>query len=128
MVPATPGAGPALAYQPGTLPHPAALAGGPIAWRERRRILVVRPDNLGDVLLLGPALRALRDALPEAELWCLGPWVETILESEPGIARRFAPPGRLGPRLAQGRRLRQAGFDLALIFPNSFETALAASP
>jgi heptosyltransferase-2 len=31
----------------------------------------------------------------------------------------------MGARLAQARRLRQACFDLALILPNSFETALA---
>ena len=63
--------------------------------------------------------------LPGAELWCVGPWVGPILETEPGIARRLVPPGGVGARLAQARRLRQARFDVALILPNSFETALA---
>jgi heptosyltransferase-2 len=72
-----------------------------------------------------PTLRSLRGTLPEAELWCVGPWVATTLESEPGITRRLVPPDRVGARLAQARRLRQVRFDLALILPNSFETALA---
>jgi ADP-heptose:LPS heptosyltransferase len=50
------------------LEHPAALAGPPIDWPALRRILVVRPDNLGDVVLSGPALRALRRAAPRARL------------------------------------------------------------
>jgi ADP-heptose:LPS heptosyltransferase len=50
------------------LEHPAALAGPPIDWAALRRILVVRPDNLGDVVLSGPALRALRRAAPRARL------------------------------------------------------------
>jgi ADP-heptose:LPS heptosyltransferase len=48
--------------------HPAALAGPPIDWGGIDRLLVVRPDNLGDVLLTGPALAALRSAAPHAEL------------------------------------------------------------
>jgi len=48
--------------------HPAALAGPPIDWAGLDRLLVVRPDNLGDVLLAGPALAALRSAAPGARL------------------------------------------------------------
>ncbi|MDQ7904968.1 glycosyltransferase family 9 protein [Phytohabitans sp. ZYX-F-186] len=48
--------------------HPAALAGPPIDWAALRRILVVRPDNLGDVVMAGPAVRALRRAAPDARL------------------------------------------------------------
>jgi len=48
--------------------HPAALAGPPIDWSRPGRIVVVRPDNLGDVLMCGPALAALRAAAPQARL------------------------------------------------------------
>jgi heptosyltransferase-2 len=48
-----------------------------------------------------------------------------VLEAEPGIARRLLPPASVGARLVQARRLGRAGFDLALILPNSFETAVA---
>ncbi|HZG68389.1 MAG TPA: hypothetical protein VEZ12_16720, partial [Herpetosiphonaceae bacterium] len=33
-----------------------------------RRVLVIKPDHLGDVLLLTPALRRLRVALPDAHI------------------------------------------------------------
>lgn len=48
--------------------HPAALRGAPIHWAGLERILVLRPDNLGDVLMIGPPLRALRSAAPRAQL------------------------------------------------------------
>ncbi|MEU6425941.1 glycosyltransferase family 9 protein [Microbispora sp. NPDC046973] len=48
--------------------HPAALAGPPVPWRRLARVLVIRPDNLGDVVMAGPALRALRRAAPRARL------------------------------------------------------------
>ncbi|HEY7138787.1 MAG TPA: lipopolysaccharide heptosyltransferase II [Methylomirabilota bacterium] len=101
------------------------MKGGAISRAGIARALVRFPNWLGDTVMALPALRALRAAVPGAELWCLGPWVGTILEAEPGIARRLVPPASLGARLAQARRLQQTRFDLALILPNSFETALA---
>ena len=37
---------------------------GTIDWASTGRVLAVRLDNLGDVVLITPALRALRAALP----------------------------------------------------------------
>ena len=48
--------------------HPAAELGAPPNWTVLERILMVRPDNLGDVVMLTPALRALRAAAPQARL------------------------------------------------------------
>ena len=48
--------------------HPGADRGGPVDLAAARRILVVRPDNVGDVVLLTPALRALRAAAPHARI------------------------------------------------------------
>ena len=48
--------------------HPGADRGGPVDLAAARRILVVRPDNIGDVVLLTPALRALRAAAPQARI------------------------------------------------------------
>ncbi len=42
--------------------HPAADLAAPPDWTVMERILLVRPDNLGDVVMLTPALRALRAA------------------------------------------------------------------
>lgn len=48
--------------------HPAADRGGPVPWPDVQRILLVRADNLGDVVMLTPALRALRAAVPHARI------------------------------------------------------------
>ena len=58
----------------------------PPEWRAARRVLAVRLDNLGDVLVTTPAIHAMRQCLPEAEL--------TLLASPVG-----AQVGRLNPDL-----------------------------
>lgn len=57
------------------------------AWRGARRILVVRLDNLGDVLVTTPAIHAIKESLPDAEI--------TLLASAVG-----AQVGRLNPDIA----------------------------
>ncbi|HEY2191410.1 MAG TPA: glycosyltransferase family 9 protein [Actinomycetospora sp.] len=55
---------------PGLPVHPAAHRPGlgDPDWAAMTRILVVRPDNVGDVLMTVPALRALRAAAPGARI------------------------------------------------------------
>jgi heptosyltransferase-2/heptosyltransferase-3 len=95
-----------------------------------QRILLVRPDHLGDVLLTTPAIHALRQALPHAELHALvGPWsaeaiaaypeVDVVLTLPfPGFSRRpggnWRSPYVLAVRSAL--HLRHIGFDAAIIF------------
>jgi heptosyltransferase-2/heptosyltransferase-3 len=51
-----------------------------------RRVLVLKPDHLGDVLLSTPALRLLRQQHPHAHITMLvGPWSARILERNPAI-------------------------------------------
>jgi ADP-heptose:LPS heptosyltransferase len=50
------------------LGHPGADRGGPVDLATARRILVVRADNIGDVVTTTPALRAIRAAAPHAQL------------------------------------------------------------
>lgn len=52
--------------------HPGADRGGPVDVSTARRILAVRADNIGDVVVVTPALRALRAAAPHARLDLLG--------------------------------------------------------
>jgi ADP-heptose:LPS heptosyltransferase len=55
---------------------------------DRPRILVIRPDHLGDVLLSRPALGLIRRSLPRADLTVLaGPWSVPSLQ---GIDARIA--------------------------------------
>ena len=54
--------------------------------RSRARILLIRPDHIGDLLFTTPALRALRQALPQAHLTCMvGPWGQAVLENLPNL-------------------------------------------
>ncbi len=72
---------------PATNRHPAALAGPPVDWSRVDRVLVVRLDNLGDVVLTGPLIRGVRAALrPEARLDVLAsPGGATIAPLLPGV-------------------------------------------
>jgi len=101
---------------PGQLAHP--------------RILVIRPDHLGDMLFLGPALRWLREQMPQAHITlAAGPWARPAL---PGLAKAYDElieipfPGferqkraslvsRWGMLGSWGRKLRKRKFDAALI-------------
>ncbi len=59
----------------------------------QERVLLIRPDHLGDMLLTTPAFHALRQALPGAELHALvGPWSAPVLEHNPDIDRVLTLP------------------------------------
>lgn len=58
-----------------------------------RTILLIRPDHLGDVLLTGPAIRALAQAQPGARLVALvGPWSAGVISAFPEIALTLTLP------------------------------------
>src|SRR5688572_5421426 len=53
-----------------------------------RRVLFIRPDHLGDVLLATPAIRAYRAARPFVEVHVLaGSWAAGVLAGYPEIDR-----------------------------------------
>ena len=58
-------------------------------WSQARNILAVRLDNLGDVLMTTPALRAIKESDPRRRI--------TLLASEAGAeaARAVSPPNDL---------------------------------
>jgi ADP-heptose:LPS heptosyltransferase len=66
-----------------------ALVAGPFVrptGAEIRRILVVKPDHLGDLLLASPALEALRRRYPAAQIAALvGPWSRRIWQGSPQL-------------------------------------------
>jgi lipopolysaccharide heptosyltransferase II len=93
------------------------------------RILLIRPDHLGDVLLASPAAEVLRAALPEAKItWLVGPWTADIAARAggpaevdtvefPGFTRRpkSSPIEPYHLLLKEAARLRAAQFDAALV-------------
>ncbi len=51
-----------------------------------RSILLIRPDHLGDVLFLTPALHALRERLPDVRITLLvGSWSQAVVANNPDL-------------------------------------------
>lgn len=97
--------------------------------RQPERILLVRPDHIGDMLITTPAISLLRAALPNAHLTMLaGPWSKVVLDGNPdldeiitcefpGFTRGEKQGGLLGPyryALQVAAQLR-GNYDAALI-------------
>lgn len=94
-----------------------------------RRILVREVNWVGDGVLTLPALTALDRRFPLAEISVLArSWVADLFAGQPAVDRviRYQPEahrGLLGRRRLAGE-IRQQGFDLAVLFPNSLDAAL----
>ena len=104
-----------------------------------RRVLLVRLDNLGDVLLMSPAFRAVRQTLPEAymallagpagcEIGRLSPDIdETILYHAPSEDVYFRLPQHAEREMAAIEVLKERNFDAAIIFTSYKQSALPAA-
>ncbi len=93
------------------------------------KIAVFLPNWIGDAVMATPAVRALRDRYPKAEITALlRPYVAGALEGNPWFDRLLLLDGTGSSRgvLATAWQLRRAGIDLTVLFPNSFRTALIA--
>lgn len=91
------------------------------------RILLVRPDHLGDLLMTTPVLHALKQQAPNAHITIMvGPWSSEIVARHPGIDRVLTCPFPGFQRAAQkalapyillfntAKQLRHEHFDLAI--------------
>src|SRR5271155_3007115 len=93
------------------------------------KILIRATNWIGDAILSLPALRAIRRRFPEAEITVLAkPWVSALYEGEGSIDQILLLEAASGARdwkakLHLIRLLRRGNFDLAILFPNSFESA-----
>src|SRR3954452_7974449 len=96
-----------------------------------QRILVVQPSWVGDAVMATPALRALRELYPDAHISYLlrryvkpiysgMPWADKLITYRTGRTKAKAGKGTFD--LAS--RLRAGKFDLAILLPNSFKSAL----
>src|SRR5437764_3549554 len=103
-------------------------------WLAAKNILAVRLDNIGDVVMLGPALRAVKETSPEARLTILAspagssavpllPWIDDVITWRP-IWQDV--DGRMPLDPARERELidllAQRKFDAALIFTSFSQT------
>ncbi|HYH66783.1 MAG TPA: glycosyltransferase family 9 protein, partial [Urbifossiella sp.] len=94
------------------------------------RIALFLPNWVGDVVMATPAVRAVREHFPSAELVAVcKPYVADVVAGAPWFREvvRFDKGGARDQRLwAVARKLRESRVDAALLFPNSFRTALLA--
>ena len=81
-----------------------------------KRILVVKLRHIGDVLMMTPMLRALKDAMPEAEITAVVPeGMEELLTYNPCVDKVFSfRSGRLISNLFFLKTLRDMRFDIAI--------------
>lgn len=97
-----------------------------------RKIAVFLPNWVGDVVMSTPALRALREHFAGIPIAYIGrkaavdtltgtSWANLLI-TDPSSRNRSG----LSAAFALARRLRQERFDLAVLLPNSFRTALVA--
>lgn len=108
-------------------------------WDQARRVLAVRLDNIGDVVMLGPALRTLRRYLPDAHVTLLAsnggsqaapllPWVDAVMVErvvwQDASNRLPVDPAR---ELALVARIAEGRFDAALIFTSYSQTPWPAA-
>ena len=92
------------------------------------RIVIRAPNWVGDVVMATPTFRALRANYPDAHIAiALRPYVRPILNGTPWFDEIIATEDRgWGNFWGLVRILRAGRFDLAVILPNSFRTALEA--
>jgi ADP-heptose:LPS heptosyltransferase len=98
-------------------------------WKNLRRVLAVRLDNIGDLVMLSPALRAIKENLPEAHITLLTspagnqvapllPWVSEVMVWR-AIWQDVSGELSLDPvrELNFIQELRRRDFDAAIILP-----------
>ncbi|MDE2344819.1 MAG: lipopolysaccharide heptosyltransferase II [Betaproteobacteria bacterium] len=94
------------------------------------KVLVIGAAWVGDAVLSQPMLSALLGSSSGLEIHVLAPvWTHGVLQRMPQVARILDNPFKhgelaLGGRYRLGRELRAAGYDQAVVLPNSLKSAL----
>lgn len=124
---------PKTSFRSNRTTSPSAPGAG--AWSGVRRLLVVRLDNIGDVVMLGPSLRSIRRALPQATITLLAspagakvapllPWIDDAIVHSASWQQLGSNAAKdPAPDLDLVRELRRRRFDAAIIF-----TSFSQSP
>ena len=101
--------------------------------KDPQRLLVVMPSWVGDTDMAVPTMGALRRRFPSAHIAVLiRPHLKPLLDACPWVDRMIAwskPRKNLKTRsrrtnMAVASRIRRAGFDAAVLLPNSLRSAL----
>ena len=119
--------------------QPPASSDARRAWHAAQRVLAVRLDNLGDVLMMTPALAAIAESLPGARLDLLTspsgaalvahlPMVSAAIAFQaPWVKASGVGDEPAGAELQLVERLTAARYDAAVIFTTCSQSALPAA-
>ena len=96
----------------------------------QQNILLVAPNRVGDLVMATPAFRAIRNHLDHARITLIArPFLIDLLRPSPFFDVLLAGSGHGDGFLSMVgtiARLRKRRFDLAVLFPNSFRSALVS--
>jgi heptosyltransferase II len=105
----------------------------PLAPRFSPARMLIRGTNwIGDAVMSEPALSAIRQAFPKADITLLvKPAIAELFQQHPAIDHLLVYEhrgrhARLSGKWALGSELRRGRFDVAILFQNAFEAALLA--
>jgi lipopolysaccharide heptosyltransferase II len=107
-------------------------------WKKAKKILAVRLDAIGDVLMTTPALRAIKHSIPNSRITLLtspaGSEIGALIPEVDSIISYEAPWMKASPLRGQGRldraminRLRHSHFDGAILFTVYTQNPLPAA-
>ena len=107
-------------------------------WQEAKNILCIRLDSLGDVLMTTPAIRALKEGLPERRITLLTsqssakvspliPEVDDTISYDPPWMKASVPPRDSKPDFQMIEQLKSRAFDAAVIFTTFSQSPLPAA-
>lgn len=108
------------------------------SWAEAREVLCVRLDSVGDVVMTGPAMRALREALPGRRITLLTspsgaragellPFVDEVLSYEAPWMKAAGARSSPAPEERLIAQLRERWIDAAAIFTVYSQSPLPAA-
>ncbi|WP_372810045.1 lipopolysaccharide heptosyltransferase II [Litorivivens sp.] len=95
-----------------------------------RRILIIGPSWVGDMVMAQTLFKVLRQRDAECEIDVLAPeWSKPLLTRMPEVRRGLTMPLghgqlQLGTRRRLGKDLASQGYDQAIVLPNSLKSAL----
>lgn len=110
----------------------------PLRFPDARRILIIKPSSLGDIVHALPILAAVRDAYPKAHIaWLVGTSFRALLDGHPLLdevipfdrkhyGRMLSSPRSLLDFLGFCRALRRRRFDLVLDLQGLFRSGFLA--
>src|SRR3989304_10326645 len=103
--------------------------------KEIKKILAAAPNWIGDAVMAVPALAGIREYFPDARITVISqphigelcgecPYVNEIRSYKTKPSSSLFKNGGMTGLMAESQELRQDKFDLAVLFPNSFRSAM----